>query len=596
MSVKIRGFRGYVNDQSVQFDDMTTLIGKNDAGKSTILEALEIFFNNDVVKIDHGDCNITSEDRKIEISCVFSQFPNPLVLDAQAETSLANERLLTPKGELCIKKVWNASAAKLKEEVYVRAFHPTAEKYADLLQLTHDKLKARYKELGIEDPGVNLSVKSSIRSSIWSSVSEDELKLAEVDLPVSTAEVKGIWEKLAVHLPLYALFQADRASRDSDSEVQDPMKLAIAAALAEEDVQKKLTEITDAVRLRATELATRTHKALAKLDADLAKQLVPKFKSEPKWAGLFSIALDGEDGIPINKRGSGVRRLVLVSFFRAEAERKLEEGAKQNIIYAIEEPETSQHPRNQKVLLDSLRILAESDGCQVLLTTHSPGFASYLDVESLRFISREPGMAPTVENASEPTWERIASELGVVPDNRVKALVCVEGPTDVVALKSLSSALHAADHSIIDLTTDPRVAFVVLGGGTLQHWVNHHYLQGLGRPEMHIYDSDVEKYAQSITQVNERTDGSWGQLTKKYEIENYLHPDAISEGLGFSISFSDQDDVPALVKAVKGWNPNTAKKRLAMSAFPRMSSEMIAEVDPAGEVESWLRKIEATLS
>ncbi|MHB8392242.1 MAG: AAA family ATPase [Acidobacteriaceae bacterium] len=33
------------------------------------------------------------------------------------------------------------------------------------------------------------------------------------------------------------------------------------------------------------------------------------------------MTLTGDDQIPINKRGSGVRRLVLLSFFRAEAER-----------------------------------------------------------------------------------------------------------------------------------------------------------------------------------------------------------------------------------------------------------------------------------
>lgn len=41
--VKIHNFRGY-NDAEVNIDDqMTTIIGKNDVGKSTIVDALEIF-------------------------------------------------------------------------------------------------------------------------------------------------------------------------------------------------------------------------------------------------------------------------------------------------------------------------------------------------------------------------------------------------------------------------------------------------------------------------------------------------------------------------------------------------------------------------
>mgnify|MGYP000065394173 CR=1 FL=1 len=44
-SVKIKNFRGYRDEMRVDFDDLTVLIGKNDIGKSTILEALDIFFN-----------------------------------------------------------------------------------------------------------------------------------------------------------------------------------------------------------------------------------------------------------------------------------------------------------------------------------------------------------------------------------------------------------------------------------------------------------------------------------------------------------------------------------------------------------------------
>jgi putative ATP-dependent endonuclease of OLD family len=448
--------------------------------------------------------------------------------------------------------------------------------------------------LNIEDADVNLSINPTIRAAIWKSC--DDLTLDETDIPVASGEAKKIWDKIVPHMPMYALFQSDRSSTDSDSEVQDPMKLAIAAALAEGDIQEKLNEVVEAVRVHATALAMRTHAALAKLDSDLAKQLVPKFKSEPKWGGLFSISLDGDDGIAINKRGSGVRRLVLVSFFRAEAERKIAEGSRQNIIYAIEEPETSQHPRNQKILLDSFKSLAESDGCQVLLTTHSPGLASELDVDGLRFVSKSGGTYPTVNGPGEATWESITDELGVIPDNRVKVLVCVEGVTDVEALRHLSHGLHMGDSSILDLSSDPRIAFVVLGGGALKHWVNQHYLQGLGRPEVHIYDRDVAEYADSIADVNSRVDGSWGVLTQKIEIENYAHPDAIQEGLGFTLSYGDDDDVPALVKAVNGWKPNTTKKRFAAKVFPLMTSERIEAMDPSGEIKDLLARIEKMFS
>ena len=61
-SVKIKNFRGYRDEMRVDFDDLTVLIGKNDIGKSTILEALDIYFNETsfVVKWDKSDLNVQS--------------------------------------------------------------------------------------------------------------------------------------------------------------------------------------------------------------------------------------------------------------------------------------------------------------------------------------------------------------------------------------------------------------------------------------------------------------------------------------------------------------------------------------------------------
>ena len=90
--------------------------------------------------------------------------------------------------------------------------------------------------------------------------------------------------------------------------------------------------------------------------------------------------------IPINKRGSGVRRLILLSFFRAEADRAREATDNQSIIYAIEEPETSQHAHNQQVLINSLKEIAQSPGVQVILTTHSGFVVKSLGFENIRLI------------------------------------------------------------------------------------------------------------------------------------------------------------------------------------------------------------------
>ena len=107
-----------------------------------------------------------------------------------------------------------------------------------------------------------------------------------------------------------------------------------------------------------------------------------------KWADVFkNVSITADEDIPINKRGSGVKRLVLLNFFRAEAERRQQEGNNTGIIYAIEEPETSQHFANQKILADALINLSGTPHTQVVLTTHSGVFVKKLKYDDLRLIS-----------------------------------------------------------------------------------------------------------------------------------------------------------------------------------------------------------------
>lgn len=602
-AVSIKNFRCYQDEVTVWFDDLTTFIGKNDIGKSSVLEALEIFFNNETVKIESGDANVYSDDTKVSITCEFSDLPPSLTLDAGAATTLAAEYLLTAAGTLKIRKVFDCKAAKPTEEVSLLAHHPTTPGLENLLDLKEKDLQALVKKKGLN---VALKGNPGMRQALWAS--EPSLQFAEVAIPLSKGKEDGkrIWDQLQAYLPMFALFQSDRNSKDSDGEVQTPMMAAVTQALAE--LQVEIDTIQAKVRQKAEEIAASTHEALKSIDPNLAKELTPQFTppTPSKWKGLFSVNMETDDGIPLNKRGSGIRRLILVSFFKAAAERRLAGGDKsRSIIYAIEEPETAQHPNNQKILIESFKALAGDDGCQVILTTHSPGFAAELPTDSIRYVTRDAARKACVRSGVD-VFEDVAAALGLVADSRVKVIICVEGPTDVHALKHLSRALHDVDSHLPDLTTDRRFAFVPLGGSNLEHWVAGHFLRDMNRPEAHIYDGDVAKYGASVAKVNARTDGSWAAQTLKHEIENYLHPAAIEAALRVKVVVADHptaagDTLPRVVSlAMHAANPigapkgeDKVKKLLADKVFPLMTAEHITERDPSGEIKGWMARLAA---
>lgn len=390
-SLTLRNFRRYRNETTIKFDDLTVLVGKNDVGKSTILEALDIFFNDGTgcIKIDKNDVSKTQDENRegeIVISACFSELPSTVVIDATNETSLQDEYLLNKNQELeVVKKYLNGGKAK----IYIRAYHPENQNCSDLLLKKDSELRKILDSLSIECP--DRTRNAVIRKAIWEHFADD-LQLATTEIDVSKSDAKSIWDKLQCYLPIFSLFQSDRKNTDSDDEVQDPLKNAVKEILSDETLADNLSLIAKTVEEKLKEVSSKTLKKLREMDSDVADSLSPVIPtaSSLKWIDVFKgVSITGDYNIPINKRGSGVKRLILLNFFRAEAERRLTEHSAPSIIYAIEEPETSQHTENQRKLINSLKSLSNTQNTQIIMTTHSANIVKQLDFSNLRLITSD---------------------------------------------------------------------------------------------------------------------------------------------------------------------------------------------------------------
>lgn len=392
-SMKIKNFRAYSNEVEIFFNDLTVFVGKNDIGKSTILEALDIFFNDGkgVVKLEKSDVNIEQQrqdNQETIITICFEDLPERIIIDSTVETTLVEEYLLNEDGFLEVEKKYkNGGASK----VFIRAKHPTNDKCKELLLKKNADLKkiVQTEEITCDNQTVN----SLLRKAIWQHYSQ-ELNLEELEIDASKEDAKKIWDKLSTYLPIYSLFQSDRKNSDGDNEVQDPLKEAVKQILADEELQNTLISIANEVQIKLQEVANRTLDKLREMDSDVANSLNPVIPTAQslKWQDVFKgVSISGDEDIPINKRGSGVKRLVLLNFFRGEVERRFNEGDNTGVIYAIEEPETSQHADNQRKLIDALKTLADAMNVLVILTTHSAFIVKQLDFSNLRMIINNQG-------------------------------------------------------------------------------------------------------------------------------------------------------------------------------------------------------------
>jgi predicted ATP-dependent endonuclease of OLD family len=77
--VALTNFRGYQNETRIKIDPLTVLIGKNDSGKSSVLEALNIFFNDEA--LEQADCCVHSQAAEIRIACTFDELPDSIIID-----------------------------------------------------------------------------------------------------------------------------------------------------------------------------------------------------------------------------------------------------------------------------------------------------------------------------------------------------------------------------------------------------------------------------------------------------------------------------------------------------------------------------------
>ena len=569
-SVKIRNFRGYKDEVLIKMDKLTTIVGKNDAGKSPILEALEIFFNNKIVVCEREDLSVNhdSGDELIEITCIFLPNMSSISIDASSQTKLDEEYLLNSDGLLEIKKVFKATTSKPKPSTFIVCNHPTDEGYNDLLTLKITDLKKRAKDLDIPESEYDARSSVSLRQAIWNR--KDSLTFAISDIPVDKEDSKKIYNKLATYLPYFALFQSDRSSSDADKEITDPMKIAISTALQE--VEGELDKIKEEVKKKALDTANRTLEKLKEMNSELATSLIPEFKAEPNFDSLFKLTINSDDNIPMNKRGSGVRRLVLLNFFRAEAERQLsEEEEKTSIIYAFEEPETSQHPSHQKLLVEAFLDISNKDNAQVIVTTHTPAVCGLLPVSSLRLVDKIDNRA-VIKDASDDVYKKIADMLGVIPEpfsKNTRALILVEGKSDVIFLKHIAKELKSG--SYISHTFDDRnIAIVPIGGcGNLKHWTTQKIAEQFSIPWGILLDSDKgtldeERNLQKINKLKEQ--GIKAYVTRKREPENYININCIREN-AFTEQFSEIDDVKKLINKKIKMSENDILEKL----WPKMS-------------------------
>ena len=100
--LSIRNFRGIRSLENLRVGDVNSFVGKNDSGKSTVLRALDAFFNDKFGTNDVHKGLMDGEAVEIQIRFELPQLINSLALDIDGKLCLTKQFSFTPAGRLKI--------------------------------------------------------------------------------------------------------------------------------------------------------------------------------------------------------------------------------------------------------------------------------------------------------------------------------------------------------------------------------------------------------------------------------------------------------------------------------------------------------------
>ncbi len=524
----IENYRGVKEKRVIHLDKLSSIVGKNDAGKTILLYSIATFLDIKTFVVTFSD---------------FNDIDKPIVFEAEFKDENISE-LLKTKLKSKVKKTDGLDeyvndfifdgVIKYKREA-IKVDKKFSGEFVFVEDFEQEDIRGLYfktdEELNtiITDYKIGIPVDGKGRNSKVE-------KIKFIKLHFKDSKRIGFWVeddcKIESLFPEVEMFKADygleadtKFKTASVSEIQDYFeketstpgtKLNVVEAEINDEMKKEAQSVTNYMQDYASSLK--------------AVQITPvvNWKDAIKSVDV-SFQFDGDDKfIPMSHKGTGYRRLFMVARFRYIAEK----NKGHNIIYLIEEPETFLHPTAQHDLLKAFKELSNDN--QVVITTHSPVFAGATNVSGVVLCTKD--IQSNYQNAGNEYDSdflmKIISELGIKPNYNLRdnfeRILFVEGQDDSTFYKIICNKVLGKD-------VEEKVLILPCGGSSVDSFINISYFKKNGRDLFLILDSDKGlserdpkkplMQAETISSFN--SDFGKGYILKKSNIESYFHPQAL---------------------------------------------------------------------
>lgn len=505
-SVSIKNFRT-LRDVTIPFDSVTTFIGPNGTGKSTVLRALDWFFNSKPGPLTEKDCSFGETTEAIEVQVTFNDLTDK---DREELGKYAPDgvstftawKLRAPDGS----EVLSANAKGFPEFNTIKAAKGATAKKEQYATLRNSR-----PELSLPAANTGQAVDQAMMS--WESAHTDQLVDALDALQTnffgfnSGGKMSGLFDFVLVTADL----RASEESIDGKSSIIGRiLERSVDRAAADEEIAKIVEEsrakqqqvYEEKFKAQLEAMTTKLNEVVASYSPGRVVTVSPAEMELKAPRTTFEVAvLDGTTETDVERQGHGFQRTLLISALQLLAQSEAAAGGV--ICLAIEEPELYQHPIQAQTFAKVLRSLAEDADkrIQVIYATHSPYFLEARHFDQVRRLTRSSGENPVVTVHFATVADVRAKLNGVLNadtiDRQLDAIVAnglsvalfanraflVEGPTDSsvfygIGDKTSLGSLEAAGISIVSV------------GGKTSIPLAHSILTSIGIPVYALFDAD----------------------------------------------------------------------------------------------------------
>tara|TARA_R110002072_G_scaffold64_9_gene432 strand:- start:28488 stop:30488 length:2001 start_codon:yes stop_codon:yes gene_type:complete len=432
-SVRIENFRSF-DDETVDLDNYNCFVGANGSGKSTVLNALNLFFrqykdaSTDLSKLTEDDFHHKNTEKEIRITVTFSD------LSPEAKNSLSDyvrqDKLIISAEATYDIGIGRAEIKQYGTRLGIAAFRKWFE--AEKQKVAVQELKLIYEDITSEFTDLP---KVKQKQPMLDALREYEEANPEKCSPIPSEDQFYGVSKGSNRLAPYIQWIFVSASKDATTETEESKTSALGQLL--ERAVRSRVNFSDKVK----ELKEKTivdYQAMLEAEqtvlADISKSIETKLKvwSNPSATATVMWKQDpdktikveepsahilvGEKGFngELARFGHGMQRSFLFSVLQELAS---VESSGPTLLMGIEEPELYQHPPQSKYLSEIIQELAEQN-CQILACTHSPYFIPGDNFSAVRVV-REIG-DPCHSEISSVGYRELASKLEAVGERLVR--------------------------------------------------------------------------------------------------------------------------------------------------------------------------------